>query len=311
MSSAMLKLKPLMKKWALMPRQVITHCYVWLTLILLLSWGTLLAMPRSEVVPGGVLVMPLAVSATELQPAPVVLFNNHRVLVTQQLDAQHGLQWVAMVGIPLTAMPGQAYLKVFDLTHQTTTFEKFIVKNKYYPQQSIQINNSKKVKPPAYLAKRLHQEARQLNMAFSKWQVHPSILMQDFILPVNGPISSPFGAQRLFNGEIKTQHRGIDFAAPIDAPVFNAAKGNVSLVGDFYFTGKTVVVDHGQGLQTIYCHLNQVLVKPQQSLEQGSKLGTVGQTGRATGPHLHFGVNLNNTRVDPNLFLLTAAPHQS
>ena len=123
------------------------------------------------------------------------------------------------------------------------------------------------------------------------------------ILPVEGPISGPFGKRRFFNDQPRRPHSGTDIAAPAGTPIKVAASGRVSLVGDFFFNGRLVVVDHGEGLKTMYNHMDQIDVKKNQVVSRGESIGTVGSTGRSTGPHLHLGVVLNGVSVDPALFI--------
>jgi murein DD-endopeptidase MepM/ murein hydrolase activator NlpD len=122
--------------------------------------------------------------------------------------------------------------------------------------------------------------------------------------PALGPISGVYGSQRILNGEPRAPHRGLDVAAPPGTPVGAMASGVVSLAEpDMYFTGGTVMVDHGHGLHSIYVHLQNVLVEVGQDVVQGAVLGTVGSTGRATGPHLHWGVYWFDQAVDPALLV--------
>lgn len=121
--------------------------------------------------------------------------------------------------------------------------------------------------------------------------------------PVDGRLSSPFGLRRFFNGEERNPHSGLDFAVPQGTPVKAPADGVVTIVADYFFNGKTVFIDHGQGLVTMYCHLSAFDVQVGDVVKRGQVIGRVGATGRATGPHLHWNVSLNNARVDPALFI--------
>ncbi|MCO1691316.1 M23 family metallopeptidase, partial [Pseudomonas aeruginosa] len=129
----------------------------------------------------------------------------------------------------------------------------------------------------------------------------PSNLMLD--KPVDGPLSSPFGLRRFFNGEERNPHSGLDFAVPAGTPIKAPAAGKVILIGDYFFNGKTVFVDHGQGFISMFCHLSKIDVKLGQQVPRGGVLGKVGATGRATGPHMHWNVSLNDARVDPAIFI--------
>jgi murein DD-endopeptidase MepM/ murein hydrolase activator NlpD len=116
-----------------------------------------------------------------------------------------------------------------------------------------------------------------------------------------------FGARRVINGQPRAAHSGIDYAAPAGTPVVAANRGRVALVADFFFPGRLVVLDHGLGLYTLYFHLDTISASEGQTIERGQPIGTVGATGRATGPHLHFGVQLGAARVDPTSLLSLVA----
>jgi len=125
-----------------------------------------------------------------------------------------------------------------------------------------------------------------------------------FDWPVKGRISGVFGSQRILNGKPRSPHKGADIAAPTGTLVKADADGVISLLHqDMYLMGKTIMIDHGHGLQTIYIHMNEILVQEGQRVKKGDPVGKVGKTGRATGPHLHWGVSLENVALDPLLLL--------
>ena len=123
------------------------------------------------------------------------------------------------------------------------------------------------------------------------------------LLPTQGIKSSEFGVKRFINNQPRNRHTGLDLAAPIGTEIISPLSGKVILVGNFYYRGKTVFLDHGGGIISTYSHMSKVVVQQGQSLEKGDLIGAVGQSGRVTGPHLHWQIILLGIPVDPELFL--------
>jgi len=124
------------------------------------------------------------------------------------------------------------------------------------------------------------------------------------LIPVEGRISGVYGSQRILNSKPRSTHKGIDIAAPKGTKIYAPSNGRIILIEeDMFFTGKTVIIDHGMGLISIFAHLNDIYIRPGQLVEKGMEIGEVGMSGRATGPHLHWGVYLENISVDPMALL--------
>ncbi|WP_336759173.1 M23 family metallopeptidase [Aeromonas hydrophila] len=240
-------------------------------------------------VPGGVAVVALGSEAQ----APTARYQGKPVLVVRE----EGKRWIAIVGIPLKSQPGPHQLQVSD--GRTLGFT---VGTKHYREQHIKLKNSRQVNPLAEDMTRINRELAEQTRAYQTFsQTQPSNLLFD--KPVDGPLSSPFGLRRFFNGEERNPHSGLDFAVGAGTPIKSPAAGKVILIGNYFFNGNTVFVDHGQGLISMFCHMSKVDVKLGQSLPRGGIVGRVGATGRATGPHMHWNVSLNDARVDPAIFI--------
>jgi murein DD-endopeptidase MepM/ murein hydrolase activator NlpD len=266
-------------------------------LILFSSWAAASRLPDSLPVPGGLIQIPVGpVSA----PKPKVFYDTHRVLVTQQNN-----QWLALVGIPLGTSPGQHQITIEDSKSKTS--KTFTVAQKSYPAQYLEIKKKRMVTGfTEEDLKKINQDKIAMAKAKAVWSETNAIT--DFMAPVDGRLSSLFGLQRYFNNIPKKPHNGLDIAAPVGTPILAPAEGVVIDTGHYYFNGNTIFLDHGQGLLTAFLHMNRIDVKPGQVVKQGEALGTVGATGRVTGPHLHWIVYLNHTPVDPALFISADIP---
>ncbi len=246
-------------------------------------------------VPGGVAVIPLGTA----EQAPKVFYGKDRVMVLRDSDQQ----WIAVVGIDLKTAAGRRAIRVEGPQGEVG----FQVGGKDYKSQHITLKNKSQVNPDSEQVRRYEREYKEQIDAYRRFRdAGPSNVVLD--RPVTGRLSSPFGLRRFFNGEERNAHSGLDFAVPAGTPVKAPADGVVTIVADYFFNGKTVFIDHGQGFITMYCHLSAFQVRQGQEIQRGQVVGQVGATGRATGPHLHWNVSLNNARVDPAIFINAFQP---
>lgn len=250
------------------------------------------ALPEAQPVPGGVAIV-------DLGPAegvrPDARYRDKPVMVVEQ-DGR----WKAVVGIPLSVEPGSQGLTIKGA--DTAAHATFLVEPHDYEEQHITLKNRRMVHPDPDDLERIRRERVRQDKSLENWTTVAQPATR-FILPVDGPQSSAFGLRRFFNGEARAPHSGIDLAASEGTPIRAPARAIVLDTGDFFFNGKTVFLDHGQGLVTMYCHMSEIDVKPGDVVEQGEVIGAVGATGRVTAAHLHWGVSLNDTRVNPWLFV--------
>jgi murein DD-endopeptidase MepM/ murein hydrolase activator NlpD len=250
-----------------------------------------LGLPHENAVPGGVKILHLDSTGASM---PYVDTDGHRALVLQENST-----WLAVIGIPLSAPLGMRQVIVRGSNGRQII--EFPVTDKQYVSQSLKVAPGQVNLSAADLA-RVNEDKIRIDHALSHWTEPPPESLR-MTQPVPGPRSSSFGSRRIFNGEARNPHSGMDIAAPGGTPVRVPLAGTVVDTGNYFFNGNTVFVDHGRGLISMYCHLSAIDVKPGQLLPAGTRIGAVGMTGRATGPHLHWGLSLNRAWVDPALFL--------
>ena len=236
-------------------------------------------------VPGGVVEIRLPLSTTN------VFFNE-----VQQLRLDNR----AIVALPLATKVGDHAIIVQSSKSRTELPFKVIAKT--YREQHLTIENQRLVEPLPSDLERIEAESALMQNVYSQFSPMPKRL-RPITLPVQGVVTSEFGFRRFFNGQPRNPHSGVDIAAEHGTAVKSPAAGVIRVVGNFFFNGKTVLVDHGGGFISMLCHLSKVNVHQQQLVEQDSIVGTVGATGRATGPHLHWSVSLQGSRIDPLIFI--------
>ena len=183
-------------------------------------------------------------------------------------------------------------------------FYPFSVQQRSYKVQRIDGVANKYVQPPEDVLDRIKAENRTVRRA-RQTDRNSVEFLKGFELPAKGPITGIYGSQRVFNGVPKRPHFGLDIAGPVGAPVQAPAPGVVTLANDdLYFSGGTLIVDHGQGVSSTFIHLHKILVKEGDQVQAGQLIAEIGATGRVTGPHLDWRVNWFNQRLDPQLLLV-------
>ena len=249
-----------------------------------------LSLPKIESVPGG-----LAIINIKDRARPEAYYQNNRVMVVGQPG-----NWMAIVGIPLDTETGTQRLLVQN--GGSKSIYNFDIVDKEYASQHITIKDKRKVNPTRLDMERIDREKEVIQAAKAAWSDVDDIPLS-LDLPVNGRYSSPFGLRRFFNNQPRQPHSGLDIAAPEGTPIRAPAPGKIINTGNYFFNGNTIFIDHGQGLITMYCHMNSINVEEGQQVERGDIIGKVGKTGRVTGAHLHWSIIMNKTVVDPALFL--------
>ncbi|HKQ23034.1 MAG TPA: peptidoglycan DD-metalloendopeptidase family protein [Burkholderiales bacterium] len=249
-------------------------------------------LPRHASVPGGIAVVNLG---PEPSP-PLARFNGERVLVAGDTSG-----WFALVGIPLDAKAGTSLSLTIERTGRDPEPVALVIGAKRYATQHLSVKPGQ-VELSSADAARHDKERTHLRgvlRTFSESAPDSLLLLQ----PCDGPRSDSFGKRRFFNRQPRSPHNGLDIAAPEGTPVTAAGAGNVLDVGDYFFSGQTLILDHGRGFLTLYAHLSEIDANVGERIPAGKRVGAVGATGRVTGPHLHFSVYLNAAAVDPELFI--------
>lgn len=209
-------------------------------------------------------------------------------------------QWMILIGLDLNIQPG-IYFMNFTLLYQGGKIEKkkeaVQVITKDFPVKRLWVDE-KYVTPPSEVLERIHIES---DLVASLYKVFSTEWLGEgkFLVPCVGDPFPNFGERRFFNGKPRSPHSGVDISAPTGTPVNASNSGKVLLATDLYYSGNTVIIDHGFGVISMYCHFSRIDVDRGQLVNKGDKIGEVGATGRVTGPHLHWGIKVSNSRVDP------------
>jgi murein DD-endopeptidase MepM/ murein hydrolase activator NlpD len=239
--------------------------------------------------PGGIAVVDVGSAGGA---RPTVTFGDRRALVFEKSG-----RYFAAVGLPLDIEADTA----IDISVDGEARTVDVVPHQY-SEQRLTVKNKEYVSPGQEALDRIGRERKEIDAALNGYR-DVEVGEPALGTPVDGRQSSSFGLRRFFNDQPRSPHKGMDIAAGEGTPIQAPADGVVVATGDYFFNGNTVIIDHGQGLVTMYCHLSAIDVAVGSDIESGQVLGKVGATGRVTGPHLHFGTYLGGTAVDPALLL--------
>lgn len=259
-------------------------------------------------------------SARAVQPGEVVLLTARAPQSIDRLQVSafgrgmaafpiDGRTWRAVVGIDLAVKPGP-YPVTFEWViegRRTTQRTMLAVRARKFPTRTLRVDNAFVNPGPKALA-RINSDAAALRALWTQSSA-TRLWTETFVRPVQAPANSAFGSRSVFNGQARQPHAGADFPSPAGTPILSPNTGQVVLARDLYFTGNTVVIDHGLGLFSTFAHLSAINVREGAQVNRGETLGLVGATGRVTGPHLHWAVRVNEARVDPlALLAMLGAP---
>ena len=221
-------------------------------------------------------------------------FMNHPIPVFKTTEG-----FGALVGIDLEQPPGPQVFEVAWKKEEATGIRTYPiqVRSASFREESLSLPEAMVNPDPADLV-RAEKETEQMLAVFGK-NSEEKLWGGAFLVPTEGKVFGAFGSRRILNGQPRKRHNGEDIGAPLGSPVLASNGGKVVLVGDFYFTGRSLVIDHGLGLFSMYFHLSDISVLEGEPVTRGQRIGSVGKSGRATGPHLHWGTRLNGARVNP------------
>jgi murein DD-endopeptidase MepM/ murein hydrolase activator NlpD len=251
----------------------------------------------------------ITVSARAVQPGELVLLKVTTTANSQSVSVrgigrefpayrENAAEWRALVGIDLDVKPGRYDISVSAgqaAAEQAT--HPIVVEPKKFATRQLTVDPAF-VNPPPDAQARIIADAARLNLV---WASSSPVRLWSgrFVRPVTAPANSAFGSRSVFNGEPRNPHGGADFSSVAGTPVRSPNAGRIVVAADLYFTGQTVVIDHGLGLFSLFAHLQSIDVRERDTVVTGQFVGNVGATGRVTGPHLHWTVRANDARVDP------------
>jgi murein DD-endopeptidase MepM/ murein hydrolase activator NlpD len=255
--------------------------------------------PAAPVRPGAVVPVRV-VSAAPLESVTARVFGREFRFYPEQA----GRVWRGLVGVDLSVEPGR-YPLTIQPAGAAPLVRELVVRPGNFPTRHLTVDD-RFVNPSEEARERIRRESEKLDAVWAA--ASPARLWKGFVMPVRGEPSSSFGKLSIVNGKPGSRHSGTDFDAAAGEPVHAPAAGRVVLAEDLYYSGNSVILDHGLGLYSALFHLSRIAVRPGDAVEAGAKVGAVGATGRVTGPHLHWSVRLGGARVDPLSLVAAVRP---
>jgi murein DD-endopeptidase MepM/ murein hydrolase activator NlpD len=253
----------------------------------------------NDVANGGILLLQIDTGALQLSDADMHIdFNDHSYQVYRHPAGEAGL-YFSLIGIPYRTQPGpqKLTLNYSDATVNKRRLISFQVVAGKYKTDVLKVD-ARRVNPNQKDLQRAGREHQEVKHVYASG-IRERLWDGKFQLPVDNEISSLFGNRRVFNGQLKSYHNGLDFRSPKGTPVYATNAGVVRLAKNLFYSGKAVIIDHGTGIFTIYAHLSKIETAVGRRVEKGQLLGLTGATGRVSGPHLHWGVKVNGVAVNP------------
>jgi len=318
---------PFIKNTSRIPTTPYATCYLWNLCCLLLYWAVMLAssawgeglnmhIKTSPPQPGQGEAILLTITST-FDNTPTSLLFQGKTLNFQPCPrdlepiSPEATCYFTLLPIPLNMTPGSHNITIHisKAGHMESLIVPVHIISKHYPEEHLTVEQ-KMVEFPEETLTRIKEEQQAMVAAMS----HETNLIYWtpwFHWPVSSEIKSPFGLRRFFNGQPRAPHAGIDLKGAVGDPVRAANNGRVIFVKDCYLSGNTIIIDHGYGLYSIYCHLSKTYVTPEEEVQKDQIIGEVGKTGRATGAHLHWGISLHGVRIDPQSLMRLLGGHTS
>jgi hypothetical protein len=260
---------------------------------------------KQRAVVGNILILEFDISSQGRPLNDLTIHFLNQILPSFHHPVKEDRTRICLIPIPYKSTPGISNISL-EWSDEKRSHKQLVpiaIQKGHFPSEKLNVTASRVI-PPQKELKRIKREQLEIKEIYSYSEPLRS-WNSPFQRPTDGKVTSPYGSQRLLNGQLHRYHSGVDFRAPLGTPIFAANTGVVRLAKNLYYSGNQVVLDHGEGLFTSYSHLSRIDVRKGQWVEKGQMIGQSGATGRVSGPHLHWVVKLHGVNVDPLGFIAT------